>query len=187
MSQETRTYARKHYFIKRDFQTRVILKFCLLLLMGLVISAVLLVFFSQGTLTSSFQHSRLVIENTSQAILPVILYTSLITLALLTVATIFVTLFISHRIAGPLFRFEKELKEIGDGNLTKQVMLRKKDQTAELAESINSMVNALREKVLCVHAELEEIMSAVREGIPPQVIEERLERLDREIKKNLRT
>jgi methyl-accepting chemotaxis protein len=187
MSQEKHSYKRKSYFIKKDFQARFILKFCLLLLTGVVISAGLLFFFSQDTLTSSFQQSRLVIKNTSVAILPAILYTSLITLALLTVATIFVTLFISHKIAGPMFRFEKELKEIGQGDLTKKVVLRKKDQTADLARCINDMTAGLHEKIVDIRTEVERTLESARKKNTPQEIIEGLEHLHREITNNLKT
>ena len=134
MPQDKKPYTRSHYFIKKDFQTKFILKFCLLLLAGVIVSTGLLFLFSQDSLTSSFQNSRLVIKNTALAILPTVVYTGLITLALLAIATIIVTLFISHRIAGPMFRFEKELKEIGEGNLTKKVSLREKDQAQKLTQ-----------------------------------------------------
>jgi len=187
MSQENRAYKRKNYFIKKDFQAKFILKFCLLLLAGVALSAGLLFLFSQDTLTSSFQQSRLVIENTSWAILPAVLYTGLITLALLTIATIFVTLFISHKIAGPMFRFEKELKDIGQGDLTKKVMLRRKDQTAELARCINDMTAGLREKIVDIRTGVEHTLESARNKNAPQEIIEGLEHLHQEIIKKLKT
>ncbi len=187
MSQVKQPYKRKNYFIKKDFQARFILKFCLLLLTGVVISTGLLFLFSQGTLTSSFQHSRLVIENTALAILPSVVYTGLITLGLLTVATIFVTLFISHKIAGPMFRFEKDLKEIGQGDLTKKVVLRNKDQAAELADCINDMTTSLRKKVVHVQAEVERILKSAREKNAPQEMLEGLERLHQDIITTMKT
>jgi methyl-accepting chemotaxis protein len=54
---------------------------------------------------------------------------------------------VSHRIAGPLFRIRHELKKIGDGNLFVQVKLRKNDYLDKEADSVNSMVSALRGKV----------------------------------------
>ena len=187
MSQEKQSYKRKNYFIKKDFQARFILKFCLILLAGVIISTGLLFLFSQDTLTSSFRHSRLVVENTGLAILPSALYTSLITLGLLTVATIIITLFISHKIAGPMFRLEKELKEIGQGDLTKKVMLRSKDQAAELADRINHMTASLHEKVVNIRTEVERILESARKENAPQKIVEGLERLHQEIMKNLKT
>jgi len=49
-------------YVKKDFQFRFILRFCLLLFIGVVMSTVLLFLFSQDTLTSSFQQSRLVVD-----------------------------------------------------------------------------------------------------------------------------
>ena len=88
MSEDKQSQRRRDYFVKKGFQFRFILKFCLLVFIGVVISTGLLFLFSQDTLTSSFQQSRLVIKNTGLAILPYVVYTNLITLGLITLATI---------------------------------------------------------------------------------------------------
>ena len=131
MPDTKRSYKRRQYFIKKEFQVKFILKFCLLIVFGAIISTGLLFLFSQDTLTSSFQQSRLVIKSTGLAILPSVLYTNLITLGLIAIAAIIVTLFVSHKMAGPLFRFEKELRNIGEGDLTTKVVVRK-DDTIEI-------------------------------------------------------
>lgn len=173
MSQQERTYKRKQYFIKKNFQFKFILKFCLIILIGTILSMGLLFLFSHDTLTSSFQQSRLVIKNTSLAILPTLIYTTLITFGLITLATIVVTLFVSHKIAGPLFRFEKDLKEIEKGDLTKSIKLREKDQTTDLADSLNKMTASLHEKVLNVRTGVEKLIeSASRQNAPQELIEE---------------
>ncbi len=180
-------YRRKNYFIKKEFQTKFILKFCLLLLAGVIISTAMLFYFSQDTLTSSFQHSRLVIENTAFAILPTIVYTSLTTLALLTVSTIIFTLFISHKIAGPMYRFELDLEEIGKGDLTKKISLRKNDQAAELAISINKMTAGLREKVILIRSDVEQILESARKQNASQDLIEQVENLHQKITSNLKS
>ena len=83
MTLERPPFRRRHYFINKDFQLRFILKFCLLILCGVLVSTGLLFLFSQDTLTSTYEQSRLVIKNTSLAILPAAVYTNLITLPLL--------------------------------------------------------------------------------------------------------
>ena len=173
MSENPRPHRRRQYFIKRDFQFRFILKFCLIVVAGVIISTGLLFLFSQGTLTSSFHQSRVTIKSTALAILPAAIYTNLITLGLITLATIVVTLFISHRIAGPMFRFEKELKAIGEGDLTKDIRLRKEDQITEMAASLNKTVASLHEKVLDIKKGVEQIIeSASRQKAPEGLIEE---------------
>ena len=187
MPKDKQTSKRSHYFIKKDFQTKFILKFCLILLAGIFISTGLIFLFSQDSLTSSFHDSKLIIENTALAILPTVIYTSLVTLGLLTIATIIFTLFISHRIAGPMFRFEKELKEIGDGDLTKKVSLREKDQAGEMAECINDMTANLSAKVLHIRTGLERILESARKQNASKELIEELENLHKDISDNLKS
>ena len=163
MSQEKPHYKRRQYLIKKEFQLQLILKFCLLLLIGVVLSTTILFMVSGDTLTTSFQHSRLMIRNTNIAILPSVIYTNLITLGLISIASAIVTLFVSHRIAGPLYRIEAEVKEIGEGDLTRKISLRKKDQTVALAESVNTMTASLHRKVREIRSGLQEVMADVEE------------------------
>lgn len=184
MFQNKRSYKRSSYFIKKEFQFKFILRFCLLVLIGAVISTGLVFLFSQGTLTSSFQHSRLIIKNTGVAILPSVIYTNLITLALITLATIIVTLFVSHKVAGPMFRFEKELKAIGEGNLTNKIMLRKKDQIKDMADCLNNMVASLREKILDIQTEVEHIRNSASQQSAPEDLVEELQQLHHKIQRS---
>jgi len=181
MPNNKRILKRKTYFVKKSFQFRFILKFCLVILAGVAISTGIFFLFSSGTLTSSFQDSRLVIKKTSIAILPIVLYTNLITLGLITVAAIIVTLLVSHKLAGPLFRFEKDLEEIGRGNLAKRIRLRKQDQLKDFAESMNKMTDSLHIRVLDVRSEVNQIIkSASQKNVPEEIIEE-LNHLSQEI------
>jgi methyl-accepting chemotaxis protein len=80
---------------------------------------------------------------------------------------------ISHRIAGPLFRFRRYLKGVGDGDLSTPIGFRKKDYLKKEADVANEMVESLRGKVTCVKKQLEqvswtwtEMRSALAEGAP---------------------
>ena len=55
--------------------------------------------------------------------------------------------FFPYAIAGPLYRIEKKLVDIGNGDLKKKIKLRKGDEVGELADSINIMVEGLRAKI----------------------------------------
>lgn len=56
-------------------------------------------------------------------------------------------LFITHRIAGPLYRFEQCFKQVTSGDLTVRARLRKGDQARELMESFNTMAEGLDQTV----------------------------------------
>ncbi|MBU1196825.1 MAG: methyl-accepting chemotaxis protein [Proteobacteria bacterium] len=148
---------RHHYFIKKKFQVDFILKFCLILLLSVLISASLLFVFSQKTLTSTYSSSGLEIQNTGSAILPAIILTSLITLGIVSIFAVVLLLFISHKIAGPLFRFEKDVRRIADGDLTVQINLRQKDQLKDLANALNIMVQSFSIKLDAISTSLNEI------------------------------
>ena len=178
---DKQSHRRIHYFVKREFQSGFIFKFCLLVLIGTLLSTSLLLLFSQDTLTSSFHQSRLQIENTSLAILPAVIYTNLITLGLICLATIITTLFISHRLAGPLFRFEKELKEIGNGDLTTVITLRKRDQIKILADDLNQMSGNLHEKVSGIRNKILALSEQVSKQKHSKELFEGLKDLDKKI------
>jgi len=181
---EKQTIRRRQLYVKKEFQFRFILKFCLILLAGVIISTGLLFFFSQDTLTSSFSHSRLVIRSTAEAMLPAIITTNLISLALIIVTTIIVTLYISHKIAGPIFRLENELQRIGRGDLTTTVSLRNNDQMLAFAERVNEMTAQLNRRVTEIRQQAEKIAAAASQPDASEKVNRRAEKLDRYIREH---
>jgi len=61
--------------------------------------------------------------------------------------TLLISIFVSHRIAGPLYKLNRYLKEAATGNLQGDLQFRKSDHFKELAESYNEMVNHVQEKL----------------------------------------
>jgi methyl-accepting chemotaxis protein len=138
---------RRQLYINRDFQTRFILKFCLILLLGGAISIGLTLFNNQETLTSSFRNSKLLIQNTSLAIMPSVIYTTLISTLVIGLIVIMATLLASHKIAGPMFRFEQDIDKISTGDLNSRIDIRTGDQFQAIAVSLNKMIDSLNNKV----------------------------------------
>jgi len=62
-------------------------------------------------------------------------------LALLLIA--FHSIHVSHRIAGPLYRFRKVFEALAQGDLTQRAGVRRKDYLAQDAEAINAMIDGL--------------------------------------------
>ena len=81
------------------------------------------------------------------------------------------SIYMSHRIGGPLYQFRKVLKRLGTGDLTVGVKLRKGDYLRGEAEAINELRDALgaslREtqvQLLELCAELNELKASARDG-----------------------
>jgi len=156
MSNQT-NYVRKHYFINKRFQFSFILKFCLLVFLGSALSIGFIFLLSRETLTSSFNDSTLVIESTASAMLPAVLMSNVIVFALVSVAVIVVTLFISHKIAGPLYRLEQGLNAVIAGDLGHRIHFRKKDQVGVLADRFNEMTESIQQRVSDIKKEAAEL------------------------------
>jgi len=74
---------------------------------------------------------------------------------------------VSHKIAGPLLRFNRTFEAIEKGELPSTIRIRKGDYLVEEAEAINRMLGGLRENVRAIqetHAILRETLSGWAEA-----------------------
>jgi len=72
-----------------------------------------------------------------------LLLSNIIIIGVTGIIGIVVLIFMSHKIAGPMFRFEKVLDEISKGDLTHKFKLRQGDQFTELEKRINELTDAM--------------------------------------------
>ncbi|MBU1061433.1 MAG: methyl-accepting chemotaxis protein [Candidatus Omnitrophica bacterium] len=179
---------RRKYFINKGFQSEFILKFCGLVALGGVIFGVILYIFSSRTLTTSFENSRLVVKSTADYLLPGLLFGGIVVGLLTAVATSIVVLFMTHRLAGPVYRFEKYIKDIGLGDFSQDLKIRKKDQFQDMANSFNKMTNDVRAQLLKIvelseklDGLIEELSSVSRSDMP---LKEDIERTVSELRKD---
>jgi methyl-accepting chemotaxis protein len=173
---------RKQLFINRGFQTRFIVKFFLILVLGGVISTGLTLFTTQDTLTSSFVDSKLVIQNTALAIMPSVIYTTLITTFLLGLVVIMVTLLVSHKIAGPMYRFEKDIDRVTKGDLKSRINIRKGDQFQELATSLNALIDHLNTDLAGILSDIEALAERAEKIDLPQEFQQEILALNDKMK-----
>ena len=135
--------------------------------MGGAISVGLTYWNTQGTLTSSFVNSKLTIRSTSLAIMPSVIYTTFLTVCVLALLVGLLTLLVSHKIAGPMYRFEKDIQRVATGDLKSKIRIRKGDQFHEVAESLNDMVTNLNRNLTPVVKEIREL--AENDDLPPEI------------------
>lgn len=143
-------YKRRHYFINKAFQSEFILKFCALVALGCVVFGVILYALSSKTLTTSFENSRLVVKSTADYLLPGLLFGGIIVGILTAIVTSIIVVLMTHRVAGPMYRFEKQAEKIGSGELSSDLKIRKKDQFQDFVTAFNKMTNDLNSGVLKV-------------------------------------
>jgi len=147
-------HKRRIYFIDKSFQGRFMLKFCGLVAAGGILTIGLLYLWAARATTVSIINSRVVVNTAADFILPLLAQTVIIVTVLIAIATIIVTLFVSHKIAGPLYRFKKVMEAMGEGDFLNQVNIRKGDQLQDLAKIFDSMIAKNRAKIKALKADL---------------------------------
>lgn len=61
--------------------------------------------------------------------------------------TFLISLFLSHKIAGPLYKLTQHFNEVASGNLSTRVTFRKNDHFKEVAAGFNAMLDSVESKI----------------------------------------
>lgn len=168
-----KTYKRsfKNYFIDKRFQTKYLMLTILLLLTYTLIFTSILFFpsiltlYLDSSLTEKTEAARtfLVLHNTVWPTTGVVIF----------ILGIF-SIFLTHKIAGPIYRLKHALTELIGGNFGTKIRLRKWDDFQELAEQVNILsedlhayVNRLKkdhEQLYCYIEQLEQEIGTEKAG-----------------------
>lgn len=179
-------FRRRNYFINKKFQTDFSIKFLVIIVVEAVLAVGLFLYLSKGTLTTGYIGSELKISRTYDFFLPMLLLSNIIIVGITGIIGIVVLVFMSHRIAGPMFRFERVLDRINTGDLTNRFKLREGDQFKELEERINQLTNTLDGKAGDLQSRITEISKLFsRLQIPAASAGQDSERLLQDISKKL--
>ena len=125
----------------------MILGFFLFVIGSIILFAIILAMFSADSMTMSYKNNNLQLGQTPVMLLKDALAANWVFIIFGGSLLVVAALFISHRIAGPQFRFEKALKNMNDGNLNDTIHLRTNDEGNTLATHINSFNSQLSQKI----------------------------------------
>lgn len=132
---------RRNYFIEKKFQTKYIILTILMLLSYSFLFIIII--FAPYILTLHFNYP--LAEKVDAARVLLLLHSTIwpwIGGVILFFGV--VSIFVSHKIAGPLFRIKKSLAQVSEGDLSVVIKLRKWDDLKDLAEHINVLIEELR-------------------------------------------
>jgi methyl-accepting chemotaxis protein len=165
-------YKRRHYYIDKQFQTKYMLLTILLLLIYTFIFVSIM--FAPHMLTLYFDYPLADKAEAARAIL--LLHRKVwpwIGGVILVLGAF--SIFITHKIAGPLYRLKKSLTEVAEGNLDVTVKLRKWDDLQDLAQQVNQLIDELRTFVTALKSDyvmLSEYIMELEREIEAKVITE---------------
>lgn len=150
---------RRQYLVKPKLQ----LKYLTILGFIILISAVLIYYVFLDTLLSSpgmDQLSAGAVKHFVNSYTSGFFWAVLIFMAIILIESIFYF----HRLVGPIFFFEKVMKQVGEGNFVQKVHFRKKDETKELATLMDQALSNVKNAVLDDRKKIEEVKIAITDG-----------------------
>ena len=164
---------RRIYYIEKKFQTKYLLLTIFLLLTYTF--AFIIIIFSPYILTLYFNFYSL--SEKAEAARTLLILHSTVWPGIGAVILLFgaVSIYITHKIAGPLYRLKKSLYMIKEGNLNVKVKLRKGDDLKDLAEHVNMLVDTFRTFVTTVTVDydlLSDYISEIERDIKANVLTE---------------
>ena len=154
---ENSVFKRKIIFIKKEFQAKLIVIMLLLVFIFantvFTFSMLFLNFFSKETLNIIF--STIDLKS---------LFLALTVIELLGFIFVFyIGLYISFRMAGPVYRLEKCAEQISEGDLSFNIKLRKYDEFQELACAMDVMSKKIKDKIVNIKEVFNDISEVARE------------------------
>jgi len=138
-------YKRRNYFIKKDMQGRHILNYFMIVVGGSLAFVVILGLFSADTMTITYEDYVLHVGSTPYVLLEKFFAAHMLFIILGGALLVVATMFISHRIAGPIYKFEKYVDSMLAGKLGVPLYLRSKDEGKQLGAKLNKLSQNLAE------------------------------------------
>lgn len=133
---------RKRYFVKKKLQFKYLLFVLLAMIVPTLICGAVLYYLIWQTIAAEIAIPEALSENLIPALDKVNMML-LILLPLVFIVMLLLSIFISHRIAGPIYRLERELKEISKGDYSCRIKFRSNDELQEIADGINELLECL--------------------------------------------
>jgi methyl-accepting chemotaxis protein len=145
--EQKKFYKRKIYIINKEFQ----LKYLFTIISMIAISVLTVSFITFYVIWDNVIKEFFFIPEAAKKLTDIFIRTSeiaggftLLILGIFAVAGIF----LSHRVAGPLYRVERVAEELSKGNLDVNVRFRKSDELHSLADSMNKMIGGIKGMVV---------------------------------------
>ncbi|MEW6116912.1 MAG: methyl-accepting chemotaxis protein [Nitrospirota bacterium] len=134
---------RRNYFINKELQGKYTFYFFLMVTLGSIAFTMIFSLLAADTMTIVYKDHSLHLGKTPSVLLREILRAHWIFIIIGGIAVSIISVFLTHRFAGPIYRFERSLDEMIRGNLNFEIRLRKHDSGKELASLMNRFIAIL--------------------------------------------
>ncbi len=183
---------RRIYLIKKDFQTRFILRFVVTATAWAAATVILFVMLAERRLEEIRYSTHIAVRTTSELLLPSVLTAHFVTLMIFAATLAYAIHDLWKRLSVPLYSVKKDINRVVEGDLLSPVTLREEEEFQDLAADLDRMRTELRQKIGRVKERLERLSStaadlhrSILKGSPSvshaSMLREAVERMKEEI------
>jgi methyl-accepting chemotaxis protein len=147
--------------LKKAFESKFVIKFVGSVTAGFFIILILLYLLSSPDGTPPFFNTISKILGTDDVLIATFALTGMIEILLITAIIVFISIFTSHKLAGPLFRLERELNEFAEGNITQKIRFRDSDPFEKIETTYNNAIEELTLKLASLNKAYENMKKAI--------------------------
>lgn len=152
--------SRKHYLILPSYQIKLVGFMVLIVFLGTLLHGFFLYHITSKNIQESFLSAHNRLRSTWEILKPAIIVTNSLSFLLISIFLLIVTIFISHRIIGPIFKIGTHLKKLSEGQLNlSSLRLRDGDEGQILCDMMNDVQDNFRKRFLKLN-ELETKLNA---------------------------
>jgi len=137
--------------IEPVFSLRFQLKYCLAMVAGSILTSLVLFFYLDQGLGNGYFESLVTLSNLEATAPSYLIISFCVQLVLIVLITIVIHLFVSHKIAGPVYRYELALTSILKDDLRYDVRTRQGDQLKSMVHALNGFIGSMRDIFTEVH------------------------------------
>lgn len=155
---------REIQFISNEFQRNFVIRFCIIVVLGALLSGSIIYLMSKATVTTTFEGARLKIISTADFILPAVLLSSTVVIIFIGMLALLTLLFAYRRMRLSLCQIKHEIEKADTGNLNVNLNFRRKDDEFKiLAFSLNKMIQDFKKIFLAIKTDIATLESDCEE------------------------
>jgi methyl-accepting chemotaxis protein len=154
---------RKKYFIKKDFQSRFMLRFVAIATFWAVATAILFSYLAGKKLDDVRYSSHIDSKTISELLMPITVATQAASLLIFAGILAYTVSLLWKRLSPPLFSLKKDIARIAGGDLMSEVSLSSDEEFQDLADDLNDMRCGLQQKIVRLREQFQTLSTAADE------------------------
>lgn len=144
-------------FVNWRFQVKFVVKFVRAVLIGVALTCIIFYLLTYKELGGKYSEALFTLYGLSQNIIPAMFVTGAIVIIVVGFSVLALALVNSNKIAGPIYRVERNLELMGKGDLTIKTAFRTHDAINRLAEGMNDATESLNNRLCTVVNDMRKI------------------------------